>query len=48
MKAKEDGFEQIGNIFEETSRNERERAEISMKLLIGGEIPSTLDNLNDA
>jgi rubrerythrin len=48
MKAKEDGFEQIGNIYEETSRNEREHAEIWFKLLHGGVIPTTLDNLKDS
>jgi len=48
MKAKEDGYEQIGNIFEETSRNEREHCEIWLKLLHGGEVPSTLDNLKDS
>jgi Rubrerythrin len=47
-KAREDGYEQIGNIFDETAGNEREHAEIWMKLLHGGEIPSTLENLEDA
>lgn len=47
-KAKEDGYEQIGNIFEETSGNEREHAEIWLKLLKGGEVPSTEENLKDA
>lgn len=47
-KAQDDGFEQIGNIFEETSRNEREHAEIWLKQLHGGEVPSTLENLRDA
>ncbi|HWT27284.1 MAG TPA: rubrerythrin family protein [Mobilitalea sp.] len=46
--AREDGFEQIGNIFDETSRNEREHAEIWFKILHGGEVPSTLENLKDA
>ncbi len=48
MKAKEDGYEQIGNIFEETSGNEREHAEIMLKIIHGGEVPSTLENLKDA
>lgn len=47
-KAREDGYEQIGNIFDETSRNEREHAEIWLKQLDGGDIPSTLDNLKEA
>lgn len=48
MKAKEDGYIQIGDIFDETSRNEREHAEIWLKLLEGGEVPSTYDNLKEA
>lgn len=48
MKAREDGYEQIGNIFDETAGNEREHAEIWMKLLHGGEIPPTLENLKEA
>lgn len=47
-KAREDGYEQIGDIFEETSGNEREHAVIWMKLLNGGEIPPTLQNLKEA
>lgn len=47
-KAKEEGYEQIGNIFMETSGNEREHAEIWYKILNGGEVPSTLDNLKNA
>jgi len=47
-KAKEEGYEQIGNIFEETSGNEREHAEIWLKLMEGGEVPTTLDNLKTA
>lgn len=47
-KAWEDGYQQIGNIFEETSGNEREHAEIWMKLLHEGEVPSTLENLREA
>lgn len=48
MKAKEEGYEQIGNIFLETSGNEREHAEIWYKILNGGEVPSTFDNLQTA
>ena len=48
LKAREDGYEQIGNIFHETSMNEREHAEIWYKWLHGGEVPDTLDNLINA
>ncbi len=48
QKARDDGFEQIGNIFEETSHNEKEHAEIWLKIIDNGEIPYTLDNLKDA
>jgi len=47
-KAKKDGYEQIGAIFEETANNEKEHAKIWFKLLNGGEVPSTMDNLLDA
>lgn len=46
-KAKKDGFVQIGNLFEETARNEKEHAKIWFKLLHGG-MPGTIDNLKDA
>ena len=47
-KARKDGFEQIAAIFEETAGNEREHAEIWFKLLCGGAIPGTADNLEAA
>lgn len=47
-KAKKDGYVQIGKIFEETADNEKEHAKIWFKLLHGGEMPATLDNLKDA
>ncbi len=47
-KARKDGYEQIVSIFEETAINEKEHAKIWFKLLHGGEIPSTVDNLKDA
>ncbi|MBO5917710.1 MAG: rubrerythrin family protein, partial [Oscillospiraceae bacterium] len=47
-KAKKDGYVQIANIFEETARNEREHAKIWFKLLHGGSVPGTMDNLADA
>ena len=47
-KAKKDGYEQIAAIFEETANNEKEHAKLWFKELNCGEIPSTLDNLNQA
>ena len=47
-KAKKDGYEQIAAIFEETANNEKEHAKIWFKLLCGGEIPGTADNLKAA
>ena len=47
-KAKKDGYEQIAAIFQETADNEKEHAKMWFKLLHGGAVPSTLDNLNDA
>ena len=44
-KAKKDGYEQIAAIFEETANNEKEHAKMWFKLLEGGEIKSTTDNL---
>ena len=47
-KAKKDGYEQIGSIFEETSLNEKEHAKIWFKLLHNNEMPETKANLKDA
>lgn len=47
-KARKDGFEQIAAIFEETAANEKEHAKMWFKLLHGGEIPGTMQNLHDA
>ena len=47
-QAKKEGYEQIAAIFEETALNEKEHAKIWFKLLNGGEVPSTLENLNAA
>lgn len=44
-KAKKEGFVQIANIFEETAKNEQEHAKLWFKLLHGGSIPSTAENL---
>ena len=47
-KAKKDGYEQIAAIFEETAGNEKEHAKLWFKLLNGGKVPTTMDNLKDA
>ena len=47
-KAKKDGYVQIANIFEETAANEKEHAKMWFKLLHGGSVPSTIENLKDA
>ena len=47
-KAKKDGFEQIAAIFEETANNEKEHAKMWFKLLEGGAIKSTPENLEAA
>lgn len=47
-KAKKDGYEQIANIFEETSDNEKEHAKIWYKILHDGGVPDTTENLKDA
>lgn len=47
-KAKKDGYEQIAAIFEETAKNEMEHAKLWFKQLHGGEVPSTMVNLEDA
>ncbi|MFA9463993.1 MAG: rubrerythrin [Velocimicrobium sp.] len=47
-KAREDGYQQIGNIFDTTAENEREHAQLWLKSMEDGEIPDTLDNLIDA
>ena len=47
-KAKKDGYEQIAAIFEETANNEKEHAKMWFKLLEGGSIKSTEENLEAA
>ena len=44
-KAKKDGYQQIAAIFEETANNEKEHAKMWFKLLEGGSIRSTAENL---
>jgi len=47
-KARKDGYEQIAAIFEETANNEKEHAKMWFKLLEGGTIRSTRENLKAA
>ena len=47
-KAKKDGYEQIAALFEETANNEKEHAKIWFKLLEGGKVKSTPENLKAA
>ena len=46
-KAKKDGYQQIGAIFEETADNEKEHAKIWFKILHDGAVPDTAENLKD-
>jgi len=47
-QAKKDGYVQISKIFEETANNEKEHAKIWFKLLNGGSVGNTIDNLQAA
>ncbi len=47
-QAKKDGFVQISKIFEETANNEKEHAKLWFKLLNGGKLSATLENLKEA
>ena len=47
-KAKKEGYEQIAALFLETAENEKEHAKMWFKLLEGGDIKSTVDNLKEA
>lgn len=47
-RAKKDGYVQISKIFEETANNEKEHAKIWFKLLQGGSISNTENNLLEA
>ena len=47
-KAKKDGYVQIAALFEETANNEKEHAKLWFKLLQGGSIKTTTENLADA
>ena len=46
--AKKDGYVQISKVFEETANNEKEHAKIWFKLLNGGSIGNTIENLKEA
>ena len=46
--AKKEGYEQIAAIFEETANNEKEHAKMWFKVLNGGAVPSTIENLLEA
>ncbi len=47
-QAKKDGYNQIADLFEETAANEKEHAKMWFKLLHGGAVPKTPENLKDA
>lgn len=47
-KAKSDGYNEIGNIFQQTADNERAHAQIWFKYLHNNGIPETAQNLQDA
>ena len=47
-QAKKEGYEQISRFFTETADNEKEHAKIWFKLLYGGGVPKTAENLLDA
>ena len=47
-KAKKEGYEQISSFFTETADNEKEHAKIWFKLLNGGDVPTTKENLKAA
>ena len=48
IKAREEGYEQIAELFEETAHNEMAHAKMWFKLLHGDAIPATSENLKDA
>lgn len=47
-QAKKDGFNQIGDFFTETAKNEKEHAKLWYKLINGGKVSNTKVNLKDA
>ena len=48
FKSQKEGYNIIADKFEQTANNEKEHAKIWFKLLHGGEVPSTVENLKDA
>ena len=44
-KAKKEGYEQIASLFLETAENEKEHAKLWFKLIEGGDIKSTPENV---
>ena len=48
QKAKEEGYEQIAELFDITANNEKEHAKLWFKALHGDTIPETIVNLEDA
>lgn len=47
-KAKKDGYVQVAKLFKEIAHNEQEHAKIWFKLLHGGTVASTIENLKGA
>lgn len=47
-RARRDGCQQIGDLLDETAGNEEAHAEIWFRLLHGGEVPDTAENLRAA
>lgn len=47
-KARKEGYQQLGDLFDSTAENERYHAEQWLKCVQGGEIGGTLENLKDA
>ena len=47
-RAKEEGYDQIAAFFEATANNEKAHAEVWFKLLCGGKVPTTAENLKAA
>ena len=46
-KAKKEGYVQMAQIFDNTANNEKEHAKLWFKILSGGAIKSTEENLKD-
>ena len=47
-KAKDEGYNEIAQIFEETANNERAHARLWYKYLHNDEMPTTSDNLSES